>query len=207
MLYLCSYDIIKERLGGSESSFIVHFGGGMLAEAIACIIYVPVDVLKERLHVQTLYRDSWHGLTEIWKREGLSGIYRGYGATLASFGPFSALYFMVYEQFKALAAPSTSAELPFSSTLLCSCSAGAIASWCTSPLDMAKLRLQVQRAGGGGSSGSDTTMIRILSEIFQNEGVRGLFRGAGARVLHFAPATTITMTCYETFRTFFAKHV
>ena len=33
-------------------------------------------------------------------------------------------------------------------------------------------------------------------------GVAGLFRGAGARVCFFAPATTITMSCYETCRNF-----
>lgn len=223
MLYLCSYDYIKEEMGGndasSSSSFMVHFAGGMLAEAIACIIYVPVDVLKERMQVQNTYRSSWHGLTEIWKHEGLSGMYRGYGATLASFGPFSALYFLFYEQFKVAVIPhqpslstrnDNSIDLPFTSIILCSCSAGALASWLTSPLDMAKLRLQVARGSERSStsfSTSNMTMIKILRSVVQEEGARGLFRGAGARVLHFAPATTITMTCYETFRSFFAKHV
>jgi hypothetical protein len=223
MLYLCSYDYIKEEMGGndasSSSSFMVHFAGGMLAEAIACIIYVPVDVLKERMQVQNTYRNSWHGLTEIWKHEGPTGMYRGYGATLASFGPFSALYFLFYEQLKVAATPQqsqtsirneNSVDLPFTSIILCSCSAGALASWLTSPLDMAKLRLQVARGSQASSiaqSASNTSMVQILRSVVQEEGVRGLFRGAGARVLHFAPATTITMTCYETFRSFFAKHI
>ena len=36
-------------------------------------------------------------------QEGLGGIYRGYMATLYSFGPFSALYFSFYEEFKTAA--------------------------------------------------------------------------------------------------------
>jgi hypothetical protein len=32
--------------------FSVHFSSGMLAEAVTCIIYVPVDVVKERMQVQ-----------------------------------------------------------------------------------------------------------------------------------------------------------
>ena len=48
-------------------------------------------------------------------------------------------------------------------------------------------------------------MLQILSQVLTNEDVSGLFRGAGARVLHFAPATTITMTAYETCRSFYAK--
>lgn len=210
MIYLCSYEVIKERLGGddgdSSSSFMVHFVGGMLAEAIACLIYVPVDVLKERLQVQNTYRNSWHGLTEIWKTEGVKGVYRGYGATMASFGPFSALYFVFYEKAKSWATAVDDGTVSFTSTVACSCGAGAMASWLTSPLDMAKLRLQVQRASGDGGDNNNISMGRILSQTFRQEGVKGLFRGAGARVLHFAPATTITMTCFETLRLFFAEH-
>jgi hypothetical protein len=55
MLYLCSYEWIKQTLGGTttngnanDTSFLIHFGGGdASAEAIACIVYVPVDVLKD----------------------------------------------------------------------------------------------------------------------------------------------------------------
>lgn len=53
MVYLCSYEFFKERLGtwsrisqGSDGDFVLHFTCGMLAETIACIIYVPVDVGK-----------------------------------------------------------------------------------------------------------------------------------------------------------------
>jgi hypothetical protein len=229
MVYLCSYDIIKDRLSSlntrDDTDFVVHFAAGMLAETLACIIYVPVDVIKERLQVQHSstsnsgssthtninnpnYRNSMDALRQIAKNEGLSGIYRGYGATLASFGPFSALYFVVYERLKRFSRkPNDDHDLPFSSIVLCSCTAGAFASWLTSPLDMAKLRLQVQR----GNVASEPTMVvyrgmvDCLATAYRHGGVAALFRGAGARVLHFAPGTTITMTCYETFRSFFAK--
>ena len=220
MIYLCSYDIIKHRLSSishrQETNFMVHFASGMLAEAIACIIYVPVDVIKERLQVQhssfaqgssNNYRNSMDALHQIAKKEGFSGIYKGYGATLASFGPFSALYFVFYEQLKVISRQTNAnGELPFSSIIMCSCSAGALASWLTSPLDMAKLRLQVQR---GHIAPTGNVMYRgmmdCLRSAYRQGGVPALFRGAGARVLHFAPGTTITMTCYESFRSFFAK--
>ncbi|CAN0434764.1 unnamed protein product, partial [Scytosiphon promiscuus] len=100
----------------------------------SCVVYVPVDVVKERLQVQRspsrnsaatgspsapnraagaasgvargvgegamlpLYRGSADTLKTILRTEGLRGIYKGYLATVASFGPFSALYFMFYEQ-------------------------------------------------------------------------------------------------------------
>ena len=233
----------KPTLSHSQE-FAVHFMSGMLAETVSCIIYVPVDVVKERMQVQRKvnaslspgyqYSGSWDALRQITKTEGVRGIYKGYGATLASFGPFSALYFMFYEQCKYQSRqivsrqriqqkeaatsnevhyePVKDGDLPLVHLIACSAGAGALASWLTSPLDMAKLRLQVQRgqaaAAGSSVSSNHTTryngLIDCLQSIFAEGGVRGLFRGAGARVLHFAPATTITMTCYEKCRAFFA---
>jgi hypothetical protein len=42
-----------------------------------------------------------HALRSIFREEGVRGVYRGYGATLFSFGPFSALYFVFYEEVSA----------------------------------------------------------------------------------------------------------
>lgn len=249
ILYFCSYDIFKERLSSvasprgptnaatnddGEATFLAHFASGILAETVACLVYVPVDVIKERLQIQHRtdsfqYRGGWDAMIQISKTEGLRGIYKGYGATLASFGPFSALYFMLYEKFKlwsgnyhmqvqqsSSSSSTISATVPFPWIVLSSASAGAIASFLTSPLDMAKLRLQVQRGSQKSSSHTKASAPTVAATSFrgigdalrfayQQGGMRGLFRGAGARVLHFVPATTVTMTCYETCRAFFQQ--
>ena len=112
----------------------------------------------------------------------------------------------------------TSGELPLSFTILSSASAGAISSFLTSPLDMVKLRLQVQRKTESlslSSSKESTTAFKTnplyrgmsdaLVHSYRSGGIPGLFRGAGARVLHFVPLTTIIMTSYETCRSFIHK--
>jgi hypothetical protein len=43
-------------------------------------------------------RNSYFALKSIIHEEGLRGIYRGYAATLLSYGPFSAFYFVGYEK-------------------------------------------------------------------------------------------------------------
>jgi hypothetical protein len=261
VLYLCTYEAAKAKLGqwkhdkilvdqsSSSSSeettktteagdFVVHFSSGLIAEAVACIIYVPVDVIKERLQVQHssmgggsgAYTGSYDALVKIAKHEGMCGVYKGYAATLASFGSFSAFYFMFYERLKAETRQSLfdpqqteppeivqKKEIPFPWLVLCSCSAGGLASWLTSPLDMAKLRLQVQRGEQyqriGTSNPPPSSLVSYrgvvdcLRTSYREGGLRALFRGAGARVYFFAPATTITMSCYETFYSFVDKQL
>lgn len=61
VLYLCTYEYMKETLlhykqqqqayntsitDNNDTDFVIHFTAGMIAETIACIIYVPVDVIK-----------------------------------------------------------------------------------------------------------------------------------------------------------------
>ena len=102
-------------------------------------------------------------------------------------------------------------ELPFHYNVLCSASAGAAALWITLPLDMAKLRLQIQRGNNASESKlapktlNYRNMTDCFSCIYKEGGVKGFFRGAGARVLHFVPSMTITMTCYEQFKSYYSK--
>ena len=48
------------------------------------------------------YTSDLDAFRQITKVEGFRGLYRAYGATVASFGPFSAFYFMFYEYFKGM---------------------------------------------------------------------------------------------------------
>jgi hypothetical protein len=61
-----------------------------------------VDVVKERLQVQSnrperQYAGSLDALKTIVREEGVRGLYKGYTATVFSYGPFSAIYFPLYE--------------------------------------------------------------------------------------------------------------
>eukprot|EP00747_Dinoflagellata_sp_TGD_P085621 gnl/TRDRNA2_/TRDRNA2_162946_c1_seq5.p1 gnl/TRDRNA2_/TRDRNA2_162946_c1~~gnl/TRDRNA2_/TRDRNA2_162946_c1_seq5.p1 ORF type:complete len:276 (+),score=39.94 gnl/TRDRNA2_/TRDRNA2_162946_c1_seq5:47-829(+) len=118
VMYMTSYEAAKRVLSAedSELAFAGHLSAGLVAEAVACIIFVPVDVIKERLQVQRAvtaeasasappaYKGSLDAVRVIGRTEGLRGLYKGYMVTLGSFGPFSALYFAFYEEAKATVA-------------------------------------------------------------------------------------------------------
>lgn len=127
VIYISTYEKSRDFL---ETKFpvlnrypsISYLCSGMIAEVACCTVFVPVDVVKERLQIQSVipttptyssspsspaeqtkmkYRGSYDALRTIVRSEGLRGIYKGYGATLLSYGPFSALYFLVYEEVSA----------------------------------------------------------------------------------------------------------
>jgi hypothetical protein len=46
------------------------------------------------------YKNDLDAIRQIKATEGTRGLYKAYMATVLSFGPFSALYFMFYERLK-----------------------------------------------------------------------------------------------------------
>ena len=85
-MYFTSYEVLKERLHAWEHwgkyGCMADLTAGFGAEVVACIVFVPVDVVKERLQVQSTltsaaqYRGSWNASRDIWRNEGLAGIYK-----------------------------------------------------------------------------------------------------------------------------------
>jgi hypothetical protein len=235
-LYFTSYELSKRALSqytpglNQSSPFLCNFASGLMAETAACVLFVPIDVVKERLQVQSnlarqsklqggsgsgsgskpllRYRGAIHACRTIARQEGLRGIYKGYGATVASFGPFSAVYLSVYEKLKELSQrtleqrawmPSNGA-LPLPALLLSGGSAGAFASFVTNPLDLAKLRIQVQRGNTVGFAFNYRNVLHGMLCIARTDGITGLFKGAGARMRFHAPATAITIASYDSFK-------
>lgn len=241
--YFGAYEASKsalERAFNTENSNLINFASGLAAETVSCVVWVPGDIIKERLQVQQIrssnihfqYRGAFDVLRDVYQKHGLlNGIYRGYGATILSFGPYSAFYLMFYEILKKKLCHWTKTEeanitLPIS--FCCGGVAGAIASWITSPLDLVKIRLQIQRAAAqnaaavaasGVAASPDASPLsrqfRIeytyrnsfdaLQQIYRQTGVKGLFKGSCARMAFSAPAAALTVGLFDVIRSNIAK--
>ena len=203
--YFSSYNYFKYSLDGLYPSHanLVNFVSGFLAEVVSCVVWVPTDVLKER--AQALNKLSGRAgsvsasasFREVFQTEGIRGLYRGYGATLASFGPFSAFYFMFVEQLKqgytkVRGSPATN----FYELMPICAAAGGAAAVCSAPMDLVKVRMQVERQSNSHYKG----FVPSLLTIWKNEGFRGLFRGGGSRVWFAIPNTAITMSLMESIK-------
>lgn len=219
-LYFGSYEFAKINILSSNAlknhDFISHLIGGMFAETISCLFWVPIDIIRERRQVQFNlkqyeYKNDFHALTTIIKTEGIRGIYLAYLATLASFGPTSALYFAFYEQAKGIfinndsetyltnAKSNKVIQLTFAQSVLCSMFASGLSSYLTSPLDLVKFRMQVQRASSDYNKETALykNVVQGLYRIYKHEGYKALYRGSMARVMSMMPQGTLIMTMVE----------
>jgi len=221
-LYFTTYETAKGFILDRQLLYpdLAYMASGMLAELVSCVLWVPIDVVKERLQVQSnvkklgifQYKGNISALTTILQTEGLRGIYKGYGATVMSFGPFSGFAFAFNEQCKKFFATLLGRKqkeegLPYSCFITSGAISGGCASFLTNPLDIAKLRMQVQRGSKAGGVNAYSFNYRNIFHgvwrVAREEGLAGLFRGAGTRMLFHAPSTAITIGSFDSLRQFF----
>ncbi|KAK4790189.1 hypothetical protein SAY86_017493 [Trapa natans] len=97
---------------------------------------------------------------------------------------------------------SADAHAPSSRGLLCHAGAGAaagvIAATFVCPLDVIKTRFQVHGLASLGRDGfKGSLIVSSLKQIFQKEGIRGLYRGLTPTVLALLPNWAVYFTVYE----------
>lgn len=104
--YMLTYHYTKHKLSKSDSQ-IVHFSApmfsGILAEALSLTIYVPIDIITQRLQLSENSSKNVRKLAkQIYKEKGITEFYKGFGVTVLTLGIGSATWWLCYEQFKAL---------------------------------------------------------------------------------------------------------
>ena len=154
-LYYVSYEFVKDKLGdfliGHEQ--ILAGCSGFVAEFIAGIVWVPLDVVAQRLQIQgprsRYYKGVLNCFARIYREERLQGFYRGYMASMLAYGPGSAIAWMLFERLKQVAFsynPHHNPHVFSNSSLVIYFAAGLIvgvvAMFVCPPADVIKTRLQ-----------------------------------------------------------------
>ncbi|XP_049851195.1 mitochondrial substrate carrier family protein E-like [Schistocerca gregaria] len=203
-LYFGGYEVTKSVLQPSRSdgdkSLWVYFISGIVADVCGSIMWVPMDVLKQRLQMQNncemKVQKTRLLLCSIVKNEGFRGLYRGAVAGLATYAPYVGMYFVFYEQWKTGVSkwnqkPRNEIGVIASLTggFLCGAASAAI----TCPLDVIKTNIQVYTTREGGYKNMKTAVRGLYNQYGWNAFSRGLV----ARVMWIAPGTAITIAAYE----------
>ncbi|KAK7402302.1 hypothetical protein VNO78_14459 [Psophocarpus tetragonolobus] len=184
--------------------------GGFCSGALQSMLLSPVELVKIRLqlHKTESETETQKGpikvAKNIWKKEGLGGIYRGLGITMLRDAPAHGLYFWTYEYTKEKLHPGCRKSCGESfNTMLLSGGMAGVVSWVFSyPLDVIKTRLQAQTP----SSRKYNGILHCLRNSIQEEGFLVLWRGLGTALTRAFVVNGAIFSAYEiTLRCFFHK--
>ena len=202
---------VHQRGGGASSSDggtpkLVPIAAGFMAECAAASLWLPWEVVRQRIQLASGPSPSFYGAAqEIVAESGVRGLYAGAPEYMMLWGTFSPLMFLLYEQgMQWLAKDSDGNPKPPSlpASFAVGCAAGVVASIVTSPLDVVKTRIQTQTPQ---SVVRYTGMLHGLTEISKREGPAALFRGTGARAATMGLTVGLMMSTYSTLKNHVAR--
>jgi solute carrier family 25 (mitochondrial carnitine/acylcarnitine transporter), member 20/29 len=102
----------------------------------------------------------------------------------------NAMVFQVYAVLSRSLGPATSEPPSYASVALAGVSTGALQTLILSPVELVKIRLQLEAASGHGP-------VEMVREILRREGLRGVYRGLAVTALRDAPAHGVYFWTYE----------
>ena len=163
---------------------------GSVSRSAIGFVMMPLSVLKVRFESSGYqYSGMFSGLAEIFRGEGLRGLFKGYAATVLRDAPFAGLYVVFYEKGKLL----LNATFPTSNmapNMIAGLLAGTSATLITQPFDMLKTRIQLEPQ-------VYKSIWNGANVIISRNGFGAFFKGSFPRVLRKTLSSAITWTIYE----------
>ncbi|KAH9620387.1 hypothetical protein KSS87_018656 [Heliosperma pusillum] len=201
---------VVEPLKISEPSKAAIANGvaGMIGSTCTQAVFVPVDVVSQKLMVQgysgyATYNGGIDVVRKVVKSDGIRGLYRGFGLSVVTYSPSSAVWWASYGSSQRLFCSllgygSDCQESPSLREIVGiqaagGVVAGATASCITTPLDTIKTRLQVQVTGQDKRENAREVIKKLMAE----EGWKGLYRGLGPRFFSMSAWGTSMILGYE----------
>lgn len=163
--------------------------------------------------------NGWTLAQRIVQQEGVLGLYRGFGASVATFVPSNAIWWASYggwqaflwEQYDRALGTSPSSTSTSSSSrarlegrseseilgvqIIAGVLTGCTSASLTTPLDVVKTRLQTRETTPG--EGIKPTWRNTASGLLKTEGMAGFFRGVAPRMVSSSIWGTAMVTTYE----------
>lgn len=178
---------------------------GAAAQFSGSLLWVPMDVTKERMQIQTeasgalrRYQNPFQAGLLMAREEGFRSLYRGFLLHQMLWLPFNAIFWPLYEgskkflgDYKGIKAEGEEASLPLWGYPVCSLASATLAGAATNPIDFIKVRLQT------GTQSQYSGAMDCLSKTLRAEGAASLFRGTSARVLWIAPNMMLTLSIFD----------
>lgn len=206
-------DLVRHSLSkdGTSLSLARQVIAGGSAGFCQIIITTPMELLK--IQLQDAGRQAAKNVGEasgvkppkvsaaqitltLLRTKGITGLYKGTGATMCRDVTFSFVYFPLFANLNKLGPRKTdgSGEAVFYWSFLSGCAAGSSAALFVNPFDVVKTRLQLLTTAKGDRT--YTGIADAFVQIFKHEGVKAFFKGGAARMIVIAPLFGIAQMVY-----------
>jgi len=163
-----------------------HFALGSVAGAFGAFMVYPIDLVKTRMQNQRssrpgerLYNNSIDCARKVIRNEGFRGLYSGVLPQLVGVAPEKAIKLTMNDLVRGKFTDAKTGAIPYRYELLAGGTAGACQVVFTNPLEIVKIRLQIQ----GEMAKSGAAPKRSAMWIIKNLGLVGLYKGASACLL------------------------
>ncbi|CAF2209402.1 hypothetical protein IGI04_029203 [Brassica rapa subsp. trilocularis] len=173
------------------SSWGREFVAGGFGGVAGIISGYPLDTLRIRQQQSSKSGSAFTILRRMLAVEGPSSLYRGMSAPLASVTFQNAMVFQIYAILSRSFDSSVPMEEPpsYRGVALGGVGTGAVQSLLLSPVELIKIRLQLQQSNSG--------PISLAKTILRREGLKGIYKGLTVTVLRDAPAHGFYFWTYE----------
>ncbi|KAJ6483892.1 mitochondrial carrier domain-containing protein [Mycena vulgaris] len=175
------------------------FVQGGIAGGIGATIVYPIDMVKTRMQNQRstvvgqlLYKNSLDCAKKILRNEGFIGFYRGLGPQLIGVAPEKAIKLTVNDIIRGRATDPETGRIKLAWELIAGGTAGGCQVVFTNPLEIVKIRLQVQGEAAKAEGFAPKGALHIIRQL----GVVGLYKGASACLLRDIPFSAIYFPTY-----------
>lgn len=172
---------------------------GSIAGCIGATVVYPIDMVKTRMQAQKhklLYDNSWDCFKKIISREGVKGLYSGLGAQLVGVAPEKAIKLTVNDLVRKLGTDDHG-KITMGWEILAGSTAGGCQVIFTNPLEIVKIRLQMQGNAQAHTAPGEIPKKRLTAmQIIRQLGLKGLYKGALACLLRDVPFSAIYFPTY-----------
>jgi solute carrier family 25 (mitochondrial carnitine/acylcarnitine transporter), member 20/29 len=196
-------DLVQEE-EQQQQKVSKDFIAGVAAGAMGVVVGHPFDTVKVR--VQTaMHSSAWQSFRATTRQEGIRGLFKGMMTPLMTDALCTSVVFGSYGMAVQKLFPNVvdRERLSFVQAYAGGALAGVAAAFVLCPVELVKIRLQVQVDGGGGGRQATRLFASPLDVVVRTvraDGIRGLFRGLPATLLRDVPSFGVYFASYAWLR-------
>ncbi|KAI9502913.1 hypothetical protein GGI25_003187 [Coemansia spiralis] len=197
-----TFSLMQDRLideasgsGGGWKDFVA----GSLAGAAQVAVGHPLDTIKVRMQIEgaNVFKGPMDCLMKTVRNEGFLGLYKGMASPLVGIAAVNSLLFWTYSYAKTIQTGSPAITPSLEQITIAGACAGAVNSILASPVELLKVRLQVQYTAAVDGAATFRGPVPLARHLVQQFGARGIMWGFWATVAREIPANAAFYTGFE----------